>query len=122
MSDMFAGPKSKAALFAVCLLQGGYMLFDGMHRLLAGSYFGGRLGPWAALVSAAGINPGSVAPEFIVLGVLWLVGGVALLFHARWSTGLLIAVSVISLAYLVFGTILSLLALAILLVSRKRSA
>jgi len=50
------------------------------------------------------------------------VGGVALLFHARWSTGLLIAVSVISLAYLVFGTILSLLALAILLISRKRSA
>ena len=48
MSDMSAGPKSKGALFAVCLLQGGYMLFDGMHRLLAGSYFGGRLGPWAA--------------------------------------------------------------------------
>ncbi len=98
------------------------MLFDGMHRLLAGSYFGGRLGPWEALVSAAGINPGSVAPVFIVLGILWLVGGVAFLFRARGSAGLLIAMSVISLAYLVFGTILSLLVLAILLMSRKRPA
>jgi len=97
------------------------MLFDGVHRLLAGNYFGGRLGPWAALVSAVGINPASMAPVFIVLGTLWLVGGVAFLFRARWSTGLLIAVSVISLAYLVFGTILSLIALAILLMRRKRT-
>ncbi len=122
MTDMFAGQRSKAALFAVCLLQGGYMLFDGMHRLLAGSYFGGRLGPWAALVSAVGISPGSMAPVFLILGVLWILGGVAFLFGARGSTGLLIAVSVISLAYLVFGTILSLLALAILLMRRKRTA
>jgi hypothetical protein len=98
------------------------MLFDGIHQLLVGSYFGDRLGPWAALVSAVGISPGSMAPVFVVLGVLWLVGGVGFLFGARGSTGLLIAVSVISLAYLVFGTILSLLALAILLLSRKRSA
>ena len=98
------------------------MLFDGMHRLLAGSYFSGRLGPWAALVSAVGISPGSMAPVFLILGVLWILGGVAFLFGARGSTGLLIAVSVISLAYLVFGTILSLLALAILLMRRKRTA
>jgi hypothetical protein len=122
MSDMSDGEGSKVALFTVCLLQGGYMLFDGIHQLLVGSYFGDRLGPWAALVSAVGISPGSMAPVFVVLGVLWLVGGVGFLFGARGSTGLLIAVSVISLAYLVFGTILSLLALAILLLSRKRSA
>ncbi|MGD0347054.1 MAG: hypothetical protein ABSA85_09870 [Terracidiphilus sp.] len=120
MTDMSGAQRSNAVLFAVCLLQGGYMLFDGVHRLLAGNYFGGRLGPWAALVSAVGINPASMAPVFIVLGTLWLVGGVAFLFRARWSTGLLIAVSVISLAYLVFGTILSLIALAILLMRRKR--
>jgi hypothetical protein len=122
MTNMSASQRWKAALFAVCLLQGGYMLFDGMHRLLTGSYFGGQLGPWAALVSAVGINPASMAPVFVVLGALWLVGGVALPFRARWSTGLLIAVSVISLAYLVFGTILSLIALVILLMNRKRTA
>ena len=98
------------------------MLFDGMHRLLAGSYFGGRLGPWAALVSAVGISPGSMAPVFVVLGALWLVAGVAFLCRARWSTGLLIVVSAISLAYLVFGTILSLIALAIVLRHRKQPA
>jgi hypothetical protein len=98
------------------------MMFDGMHRLLAGSYFGGRLGPWAALVSAVGISPGSMAPVFVVLGALWLVAGVAFLCRARWSAELVIVVSVISLAYLVFGTILSLLALTLLLVHRKRAA
>jgi len=118
---MFGGQKSRATLFAVCLVQGGYMIFDGMHRLLAGSYFGGRLGPWAALVSAVGISPGSMAPVFVVLGALWLVAGVAFFCRARWSTGLLIAVSVVSLAYLVFGTVLSLLALAIVLMHRKRT-
>lgn len=97
-------------------------MFDGMHRLLAGNYFGGRLGPWAALVSAVGISPGSVAPVFVVLGALWLVAGVAFLCRARWSTALVIAVSLISLAYLVFGTILSLFALAIVRMHRKRTA
>ena len=119
---MSSGIASKTALAVVCLLQGGYMLFDGTHRLLIGSYFGGQLGPWAALVSAVGINPGTLAPVFVVLGVLWLVGGAAFLLRARWSTGLLMIVSVISLAYLVFGTILSLLALVIVLMSRQRTA
>lgn len=120
--DMSGGQWSRTALFAVCLLQGGYMTFDGMHRLLTGSYFGGRLGPWAALVSAVGISPGTVAPVFVVLGALWLVAGVAFLCRARWSTGLVIAVSAISLAYLVFGTVLSLIALVIVLMHRKRAA
>lgn len=119
---MSASFLSKAILLAVCLLQGGYMLFDGMHRLLTGNYFGGQLGPWAALVAAVGISPGSMAPVFVVLGIVWLVGGAAWLFRARWSTGLLIAVSAISLAYLVFGTVLSLIALAILLMHRTRKA
>jgi hypothetical protein len=98
------------------------MLFDGMHRLFTGSYFGGRLGPWAALVSAVGISPGSVAPVFVILGALWLVGGVAFLLRARWSTALLTAASMVSLAYLAFGTILSLIALVILLMNRRRKA
>jgi hypothetical protein len=63
-----------------------------------------------------------MAPVFVVLGTLWLVAGVAFLCRARWSTGLLTAVSIVSLAYLVFGTVLSSIALAILLLHRKRSA
>ncbi len=98
------------------------MIFDGVHRLLTGSYFGGRLGPWAALVSAVGISPGSMAPVFVVLGALWLVAGVAFLCRARGATALVIAVSVISLAYLVFGTVLSLIALALVLMHRKQPA
>ena len=122
MTDMSRDQISKTTLLAVCLLQGGYMIFDGMHRLITGNYFGGRVGPWADLALAVGLSPGAMAPLFVILGALWLVGGVALLLRKRWSTRLLIAVSVVSLAYLVFGTILSLIALLIVLMPRKRTA
>ena len=98
------------------------MMFDGVHRMRTGNYFGGQVGPWGALVSAAGISPGSMAPVFVVLGALWLAAGVALLCRARIAKVLLIALSLISLAYLAFGTVLSLIALAILLLGRKRVA
>jgi hypothetical protein len=112
----------KAIVTGASLLQGGYMLFDGTHRLITGNYFGGRLGPWAALVAMIGIRPGSMAPAFIVAGVLWLAAGAGSVFEWRWSRALLIALSVISLAYLVFGTILSLLVLVILFTERRRAA
>src|SRR5580698_1822867 len=114
MADMRHGTGSKVALLGVSALQGGYMLFDGIHKLRTGSYFGGHLGPWANLVSAVGISPDAMAPVFVVLGVLWLTGGVAYLLDLRWSRLLLIVLSVVSLAYLIFGTLLSIASLAML--------
>lgn len=110
----------KSVLLIASALQGSYMLFDGIHKLLTGSYFGHHLGPWAKLVSLAGISPDAMAPVFVVLGVLWLMGSAALLLRTRWSRSMLIVLSVISLAYLVFGTLLSLISLVILL-SRSRA-
>ena len=111
---MRSGIGWKIALLGIAALQGGYMLFDGTHHLLTGSYFGGRLGPWADLVAILGIAPGALAPVFIILGAAWLIGAFALLFGLRWSRPLLVVLSVISLVYLIFGTVLSLVSLAIL--------
>ena len=55
------------------------------------------------------------APAFVVLGAFWLVGALALLANRRWSRPLLVVVSIVSLAYLIFGTVLSLISLAILI-------
>lgn len=112
---MRSGIGGKIALLGIAALQGGYMLFDGTHYLLHGSYFGRGLGPWADLAAIAGIAPCSLAPAFIALGVVWLAGALALLANRRWSRPLLVLVSVVSLAYLIFGTVLSLIALAILI-------
>lgn len=101
-------------IVAACILQGGYMLFDGIHKLLTHRYFGNQLGPWAGLVSAVGIDPESLAPIFVLLGCLWLSAPIAVLLRVRWSRPLLTVVALVSLAYLPFGTILSVLVLALL--------
>lgn len=90
------------------------MLFDGIHKLRTGSYFGSHLGPWANLVSAVGISPDVLAPVFIALGALWLAGAIAFLLNVRWSGLLLTVLSIVSLAYLVFGTLLAVASLVLL--------
>jgi hypothetical protein len=117
---MHSGIAWKIALLGISALQGSYMLFDGTHHLLTGSYFGSRLGPWADLVAILGIAPGTLAPVFVAFGAAWLIGALALLLGLRWSRLLLTLLSVVSLAYLVFGTLLSVASLAILLLRSKQ--
>ena len=111
---------SKFGVLFIAALQGGYMLFDGVHQLTTGQYFGGRVGPWAKVVSAVGLQPDAMAPVFIVVGILWLVAGLALLLNLRWSRPLLVGLAVVLLAYLVFGTILSLVLLALMRIPAGR--
>ena len=90
------------------------MLFDGVHKLATGAYFGSRLGPWAGVVAAIGIAPGSMAPLFIVLGLVWLIGAALLMARSRAARDVLITISILSLFYVVFGTALSVIALILL--------
>ncbi len=64
---------------------GGYMLFDGMHALLLGRYFGPGVGPWGFLVSLVGVDPASMATPFVVQGFLWLFFLVSGFY--RWCPG-----------------------------------
>ena len=90
------------------------MLFDGIYKLTTQKYFGHQLGPWASLPSAVGINPDRMAPAFVLLGCLWLSSGIALLVNLQWSRPLLSVWDSVSLAYLPFGTVLSLLILTLM--------
>ena len=100
-------------LAALCaLFVGGWMLTDGIHCLLRGKYIGPeKPGPWSALFTLFGINPFSVAPPFIALGVAWIVSLIFLviappsLAHAAWIAALIIAIA--SLWYLPVGTVFS---------------
>lgn len=100
---------------ALALFNGGWMVFDGIHVLLTGKYFGPpQPGPWSQLVSGVGLNPFSLGPVFIFLGITWLVSSYGLVAGMGWAWYLSLAVALATLWYLPVGTILSLLAIAVL--------
>jgi hypothetical protein len=123
----------KNVRLALGLLLGIWMLVDGVHALATGSYitpsggqYAGQLGPWAWALGLMQIDPlGTPAKlAFVLLGVIWLV-------HVRnvavdkviLPAG--IALCVLTLWYLPFGTIIAvieLLALLLPVVTRKKSA
>jgi hypothetical protein len=105
---------STFVLAAIACLQGSYMIIDGIHHITTGSYIGGKAGPWAVLVRAAGINENSVAPVFLVLGTLWLLGAVVLLISPSRGASLLAIPALVTLLYPMFGTLLAVVALVII--------
>jgi len=116
---------------AACLLQGGFMAFDGVRALGVGRYLtpgggdhAGRLGPWSSVVAAVGIPPESTGMKaaFVVFGAAWLgvAVGLALRTDWVWIAGLVLAAG--TLWYLVPGTVISIAVLALLLTPSGRRA
>lgn len=104
------------------LVQGGYMLFDGSHRLLTGRYFGSHVGPWAQAVESAGLESGAMAIPFVALGCAWLLSAALLLARLRGARAALIVLSVVSMWYLVFGTLISIIVLICVFSRSTRAA
>ncbi len=102
-------------------LQGMWMLADGIHALRSGLYYGPRLGPWAAIVSRAGIDPTSTTMMwiFVTFGVLWLVVLALVVARARHAMTVALLAAIITLWFLPIGTLLSAMTIACaLLLSR----
>ena len=113
----------------LALVEGGWLAFDGARALVVGDYvtprsgeYAGQLGPWADLVSAAGIEPRSTLMKSIHLGLgaAWLVvtGAFVLRRRRAWHGMLLCAIA--TLWYLPFGTLLSLVQIGLLLLPPLR--
>jgi hypothetical protein len=101
-------------LAVIACLQGSFMIIDGIHHITTGSYIGGKAGPWAVLVRAAGVSENSMAPAFIVLGTLWLLGAGVLLISPRRGASMLAIPALVTLLYPLFGTLLAIVALVII--------
>lgn len=97
------------------------MLADGVRFLASGAYFGTGVGPWAALVSRAGIEPLSrtMASGFVVFGALWLAAALVLL--AGRARVAVVVLAVATLWYLPVGTVLSVI-VAVLVLRAGRPA
>lgn len=116
-------------LVLVSILSAGWMVFDGLHALILGDYVtprsgpdAGRLGPWARIVSAIGIEPRCTAMKlaFVLEGTITLAFLLAFALGAGWAWWGLLAASVLGLWYAPVGTVLSLLAIVLLLLPAVR--
>lgn len=104
----------KGLLALVVLPTGGYMIFDGLHRLITGSFFGPGLGPWATVLRAVGIDPLSMGLPFVILGALWILFFVLVLNDSSWGFYGGSALAAFTLWYLPIGTAFSVAYLIIL--------
>ena len=110
----------RALISLVALVVGGWMIFDGIHVLSTGKYFGPeKPGPWSDLVIAAGIDPFRFGIPFVTFGGLWLLFAAAMLFGQGWAWYAALILAVLTLWYLPVGTILSLVYIALLFILRS---
>jgi hypothetical protein len=111
----------KILILLLGLLNGGYMLIDGIFVILKGKYIGPeKPGPWANLFYKLNIDVFKLGPVFIVYGLIWLLFVIGLITSQSWAYTLGVVISILSLWYLPVGTIFSLIILIVLLVSRQK--
>lgn len=111
----------KLLIAILALINGGYMLLDGIYVLLKGKYIGPeKPGPWANLFYKLDVNVFKLGPMFIAFGIVWLVFLLGLWTSQGWTYFLGILISILTLWYLPIGTLLSVIILAVLLTSRQK--
>ena len=93
---------------ALSLINSLWMLIDGVYVLLNGKYVGPeKPGPWASLIGLTGVDVFKLGPVFVLFGIAWLSFVVAFLTGTAWSRNFGLVLSVLSLWYLPFGTLIS---------------
>ena len=106
--------KILAALIGVFV--GGWMIFDGIHVMVKGKYFGPeKPGPWSIAFVKLGVDPMRLGPGFVALGILWLVFLAGVLSGQTWGRYGALIVAAATLWYLPVGTVLSGLYMALVL-------
>jgi hypothetical protein len=111
----------KIILLLLAFVNGAFMLTDGIFVIVNRKYIGPeKPGPWAAIFSAFGVDVFKLGPMFVVFGVAWLVFVLALFMDQRWAHPFGVGLSIATLWYLPFGTLISVVALVLLLFFRER--
>lgn len=111
----------KTVITFLGLLNGVYMLLDGIFVIITGKYIGPeKPGPWAEIFYKMNVNVFKLGWLFILYGLLWLVWLYALWTNKDWAYPFGLFISLISLWYLPLGTLISILILISLLFWRKK--
>ncbi len=118
----------KWIVLALAFLQGGWLIFDGTRALIAGDYVtpssgphAGQLGPWSRIVSVLGFEPRSTLIKcvHILLGAAWLAALVVFAALPAMGWWLVLGCAIGSLWYLPIGTVMSVIVIVLLFLSRR---
>jgi len=111
----------KIAIIVLSLLNGGYMLADGIYVLLNGKYIGpAKPGPWANIFQFFNIDVFKLGPIFIAFGVTWLCFIGLYLGNVSWAFTFGIIMCLLTLWYLPVGTVFSLITLVLIILLRLK--
>lgn len=105
------------AVLVLSLINGLWMLIDGVHVIANGKYIGPeKPGPWASLIGLTGVDVFKLGPLFVSFGIAWLAFAAALFGNAAWARNFGILLAILTLWYLPFGTLISIVVLVWLLI------
>ncbi|WP_412476238.1 hypothetical protein [Flavobacterium sp. TBRC 19031] len=111
----------KTVITFLGLLNGVYMLLDGIFVIITGKYIGPeKPGPWAEFFYKMNVNVFKLGWLFILYGLLWLVWLYALWTNKEWAYHFGLFISLISLWYLPLGTSTSIIIFVTLLFWRQK--
>jgi hypothetical protein len=111
----------KVIILLLSLLNGIFMLLDGIYVLVKGKYIGpDKPGPWANIFYKLNVNVFGLGPLFISFGLLWLTFTFGLVTKLTWAHMLGILLSIATLWYLPFGTLISIVILALLITGKRK--
>lgn len=106
----------KYLVITLASIQGLWMLIDGIYVMANGKYIGPeKPGPWASLFGPLGIDVFKLGPMFVLFGVAWLAFVGAFWFERPWAKAFGVVLSLVTLWYLPFGTLISVILVASLL-------
>ena len=106
----------KYVVIVLSLINGFWMLIDGVHVWTKGKYIGPeKPGPWAALIGLTGVDVFKLGPVFVLFGIAWLSFAGVFFTGATWARNFGFILSLLTLWYLPFGTLISLVVLIALI-------
>ncbi len=112
----------KTLILILGLINGGYMLLDGIFVVIKGKYIGPeKPGLWSILFEKSGVDVFKLGPLVIVFGVIWLMWAYSLWTGQKWAFPLGVGVCLLTLWYIPIGTLLSLIILAIMIFARQKT-
>lgn len=111
----------KIVISILGLLNGAYMLIDGIFVSIRGKYIGPeKPGPWAELFYKLNIDVFKLGWLFIIYGFLWFAWILALWTYRDWAWGYGILLSVMTLWYLPVGTLFSIIIMVVLMIWKQK--
>jgi hypothetical protein len=103
------------------LLNGGYMLIDGIFVILKGKYIGPeKPGPWAEMFYKMNIDVFKLGWLFVLYGILWLIWLFGVWTDKEWAYMYGIMISILTLWYLPVGALFSIIIVAVLILFRQK--